>query len=126
MKYVVSIFRAANQNWTSRIFSIILIISVTYSIVRITEAKRGGKVCDECEKQRTELIQALIDIKKELSPVAETSLKMPVSASVSFALFDTLKPVKKTQQQQQVQKVLNKIDSVLLKYRIPQKQKQTI
>ena len=118
MKYAVGIL-----NWikSNKILAFLLIGAVTYSLVRIFEAKSVGKPCVECEKQRGELIQALIDIRTELSPVNVTSFSGRPDAFI-YALYDTTKP--KTQEQK-VQKVLSKIDSLLLKYKLPQQKQKT-
>ena len=71
-----------------------------------------------CEKQRGELIQALIDIRTELQPATSAVYyEGPVFAS------DTVPKVKS--QQQQIQKVLSKLDSLILKYRIPQQKQKS-
>lgn len=112
MKYLTAIFNAVNQNWTSRIFSLVLIVSVSYSILRITEAKTDVQGCVSCHSERNELIKALIDIRRELEPTANLNVR---ASLITFASFDTVRP---QVQQQQVQRVKKKIDSLLLKYKI--------
>lgn len=70
--------------------------------------------CTGCEADRSQLINALIDIRRELEPPTTTA-----RASVAASLFiDTTRPRQPQQvQQRQVQKVVQKIDSILLKYK---------
>lgn len=120
--WIISLFRAANRDWTSRLFTLILIVALTYSATKIFAAKTNVKTCDSCEKQRNELIQALIDIRTELEPKTVSYSSRP--DAFIFAMYDTTKP---QQQEQKVQKVLSKIDSLLMKYKVPQqKQKSSI
>lgn len=111
IKDITTMFRAMNANWISRLFTLAILVIGLYGWLRVTKAKH---IKDEvCEKQRSELLQALLDIKRDLQPTSQVSFQ-----DYSFAVYDSIP--KRNNQQQQVQRAINKIDSILLKYRIRQ------
>lgn len=59
MNWIASIFKMANQNWTSRIFTLVLIGLLTYSATTIFSAKAKVK-CQDCTPYQ-KIAQDLID-----------------------------------------------------------------
>lgn len=113
MKYAINIL-----NWIKGnvILSFVLIGCITFSATQIFKAKAKAN-CEDCtpfKQQNKELISALIDIKKDLQASITTSYQLQPEL-IMFASLDTTRP---QQQQAQVRKVLNKIDSIL--YRVKQ------
>lgn len=64
LKDALNIFRAMNANWVSRLFTITVLVISLYGWLRVTKAKHIKDVV--CEQERRELLQALIDIRKDL------------------------------------------------------------
>lgn len=124
MKYVKEIFDVLNKNWASRIFTLILIAALTYSAINIFAAK-GKSLCEDCtfyKTQNKELLGALIDIKKDLQSTMTTSFT-GTDNGLMFAAYDSLPKRRMNNQQQQVQRTINKIDSLIKIYSVQQKQK---
>jgi len=123
VKYVIHIL-----NWikSNKVLAFLLIGLLTgCSILFLRE--QGRAKCEDCmpfKKQNEQLIGALIDIRKELTGTISAASYKDNGAEI-FVMFaaDTV-PKKVRNQQQQVQKVIKKLDSIILKYRISQQQKQ--
>lgn len=80
MKYIVSIFQVINRNWTSRIFTLVLILLGTYSATTIFTAKAKVR-CEDCTPYQR-IAEDLIDAFKG----KETAFE-PVQSSYRYALF---------------------------------------
>lgn len=88
MNWIVSIFRMANSNWTSRIFTLVLILLGTYSATQIFTAKAKAK-CEDCTPYQ-KIAEDLIDAFKG----KETAFE-PAQSSYRYALFiDTVPKTK--------------------------------
>jgi hypothetical protein len=125
MKYVLNILQWVNRTWANRICTLILIGLLTYSLTRIFEAKTKEDCTAYIEQvkyyseQNNMLLSAFMEIKKELQPT--TTSFVNGSTDIIFAAVRDTVPKKQTQQkqvqqmQQVQQKVLNKIDAILMK-----------
>lgn len=133
------IFRAMNANWTSRLFSLVVLSLFLYgwlhrngSTVIATNLKDCVNQRQNCDNQREQLINALIEIKRSVNEMAAQSTgfnespSSPISNAV-FSMFtqDTTKRRKtvfrQPQQMQQREKlwaISRQIDSVLLMQRL--------
>ncbi len=83
--------------------------------------------CDYLIEQNRQLVNSLLDIRKNLETLVPRDEGGPVSAarvenifSLSFASYTTTDTIPKTKQQYQqaIYKILNKIDSALIKNRL--------
>lgn len=110
LKDALNIFRAMNANWVSRLFTITVLVISLYGWLRVTKAKHIKDVV--CEQERRELLQALIDIRKDLQSAD--------AIQTNYFYTDSLPKKMNNNQQQQVQKTINRIDSILLKFRVRQ------
>lgn len=110
LKDALNIFRAMNANWVSRLFTITVLVISLYGWLRVTKAKHIKDVV--CEQERRELLQALIDIRKDLQSAD--------AIQTNYFYTDSLPKKRNNNQQQQVQKTINRIDSILLKFRVRQ------
>ena len=110
LKDALNIFRAMNANWVSRLFTITVLVISLYGWLRVTKAKHIKDVV--CEQERMELLQALIDIRKDLQSAD--------AIQTNYFYTDSLPKKRNNNQQQQVQKTINRIDSILLKFRVRQ------
>lgn len=124
MNWIVNIFKLANQNWTSRIFTLVLILLGTYSASTIFKAKSKNEDCTawqeqtkQCNEENRQLIGAFIEIKKELSVVKPVAYYWNKEKGFETASFRDTVPSQRTKEKQAVQKVMNKIDSILLKWK---------
>ena len=118
MNKVLLILLRAAQNKIIWLRFVILVGVFFTGAILFSRTKTDSKGSETCEKQRGELIQALIDIRRELEPAKPVvSLSARPDAFI-YAIFDTVPKRQQQQvQQQQVQKVVQKIDSLLLKYK---------
>lgn len=118
MKYVLNILNWINRSWPNRICTVALFGLLTFSLTKIFEAKSGKKEdCTYYVEQNKQLIDALIDIKKDLQAGVTSYHLQP--ELIMFASFDTIPKRKRMNQYQQAQqRVIYKIDSIL--YRIKQ------
>jgi hypothetical protein len=118
VKYLSNIFnaiiRAAQNKWVW-LRVLILVITGFAGAILFSRTKVDTKAAESCESERGQLIQALIEIRTELDPVQPTSYIDRPDAFI-FAIYDTTRP--EQMQQRKVNRVLSKIDSILLKYRI--------
>lgn len=110
IKDATNMFRAMNANWVSRLFTITVLVISLYGWLRVTKAKHIKDVV--CEQERRELLQALIDIRKDLQSAD--------AIQTNYFYTDSLPKKRNNNQQQQVQKTINRIDSILLKFRVRQ------
>lgn len=125
MNWIVSIFKMANQNWTSRIFTLVLIASLTYGFTQVFKAKKNCEDCTSFKEQNKELINALIGIKKDLSAAVTTSY-VGNEDGLMYASYDTTpKRQSQFQQSQQIKRVMSKIDSILWKVHMDSLKRQT-
>lgn len=118
MKYILPILDWIKSN---KVMSIILIGLLTYSTVRIFEAKKSCEDCGFYKKQNNDLIQALIGIKGDMQKMeaANTSYypmdELPLT--VMYASYDSIPKKKQTQQQIKlsvsIKKEVSKIDSII-------------
>jgi len=95
---------------------LVLVVTGFIGAILFSKTKVKKEDCSYYIKQNEQLVQGLLDIKKDLSVTTTASY-------MTFASYDTVKP-KVKKQPQQVQKVLSKIDSLVNQYRISQQQKQ--
>lgn len=142
--WIVRLFKAMNDSWASRIFTIVVILLLgsgylLYSFNPITKTRTQTNTF--CEEQVKILTNALIDIKKDVNkalPQNPSTFHLMggiESLAISFPYIDTLRKKKRVvekkvsppQQQQQVQIALknisNKIDSILRSVQQQQKPK---
>lgn len=110
IKDATNMFRAMNANWMSRVFTLSILVIGLYGWLRVTKAKHIKDVV--CEQERRELLQALIDIRKDLQSAD--------AIQTNYFYTDSLPKKRNNNQQQQVQKTINRIDSILLKFRVRQ------
>jgi len=83
MNWIASIFRMANKDWTSRLFTLVLIGLLTYSASTIFKAKK-----EDCKPYK-EIANDLMEALKKSPTVFE-----PVQSSYQFASYaDTTKPM---------------------------------
>lgn len=140
-KWILDIYFAANKNWGSRIFTIIIIVLIGSGWIYYSSMPAKVKPADTfCEEQVKILTNALIDIKKDVNkalPTNTTSFHLMggiESLAISFPYIDTLprkkkSVVNKTSQPQQIQyqvalkTISNKIDSILRSVQQQQQQK---
>lgn len=115
-------------NWikANKILAFVLIAAVTYSIVKIFEAKSKAVQQDctvwqeqnkQCNEQNAKLIGAFIDIKKELSVVKPTAYYWNEKGYFEFASLKDTVPTQRQKEKAAVQKVMTKIDSILWKWK---------
>jgi len=123
MNWIVNIFKLINQNWTSRVFSLVFILLGTYSVSTIFKAKAVKEDCTawqeqvkEVTEQNRQLIGAFIEIKKELSVVKPVAYYWNKESGFEFASVKDTVPSQRTKEKQAVQKVMNKIDSILRRF----------
>lgn len=96
------------------------------SALLIINAKGKATIkCEDCQpfkEQNKELISALIDIKKDLVSVQSTSFNQLQPELIMFASYDTIpkRKIQQSQMQKVQQRVINKIDSLILRYRVKQ------
>ena len=133
MKYIVSIFQVINRNWTSRMFTLALILLGTYSATTIFTAKAKVR-CEDCTpyqeqvrilSQTLEQVSRAVDV---LSGAHTTSAVSPnlgeISSNLVFAVYrDTIKPVTT---QQILKELRKKIDSAKWKVDSINKQQKQI
>lgn len=118
MKYIVSIFQVINRNWTSRMFTLALILLGTYSATTIFTAKAKVR-CEDCtpyQEQVRILSQTLEQVSKAVDALSQTSSYIPnlgeVRSNFEFASYDTTKrPLTQSQQQVILKNLKKKIDS---------------
>jgi len=118
-------FKSSNSNWGSRIGATLMLIVIAAAIYFVYPVIRPAKkevVKDDCTyyiEQNKQLVNALIDIKKDLQASVTTSYNQLQPELIMFASFDTVPKRKRMNQYQQAQqRVIYKIDSIL--YRIKQ------
>lgn len=117
MNKILLILLKAAQNKIIWLRFVVLVSVFFIGAILFSRTKTDSKGSETCEKQRGELIQALIDIRRELEPAKAVSLSARPDAFI-YAIFDTVPKRQQQQvQQRQVQKVVSKIDSLLLKYK---------
>lgn len=103
---------------------LVFIIALFTGAIMFSKTKTKKEDCTYYIEQNKQLVGALIDIKKELQPAEEQPISfMGVDASpFVFASFIDTTPTQRKQiqqkQQQQVQKVVGKIDSILFKIKV--------
>lgn len=117
MKYLAAILTKITEIAKDvKVWLRVLVFVVVFfaGAILFSKTKVKPSDCKSCEADRSQLINALIDIRRELEPPTTTA-----RASVAASLFiDTTRPRQPQQvQQRQVQKVVQKIDSILLKYK---------
>lgn len=110
MNWIASIFKMANQNWTSRAFTLVLIGLIAFSGIQVFKAKAKIK-CQDCTPYQ-KIAQDLIDAFKGKGTAYE-----PQQTNYTFAVYyDTLKPMTKIQWEKYRDSVLQsaqkKIDSL--------------
>lgn len=133
MKYIVSIFQVINRNWTSRMFTLVLILLGTYSATTIFKAKATTVKadCTPYQEQVKILSQTLEQVSRAvdvLSGAHTTSAVSPnlgeISSNLVFAVYrDTIKPVTT---QQILKELRKKIDSAKWKVDSINKQQKQI
>jgi hypothetical protein len=110
----------ANANWTNRIFTLILIAAVTFSLVKIFEAKNSGVIagCEEQVKPYAEQVKILSQTLEQVSKAVDALTSKPTTslmsmASFSFAAFKdtTVRPMSQQQQRQELLLIKGKLDS---------------
>jgi hypothetical protein len=114
-------FKSSNSNWGSRIGATLMLVVIAASLYFVYPVIRPAKKedCTYYIEQNKQLVNALIDIKKDLQASVTTSYNQLQPELIMFASFDTVPKRKRMNQYQQVQqKVIYKIDSIL--YRIKQ------
>lgn len=122
MKYALGILNWVKAN---KLLTAFIAAFGLASALLIINAKGKAVKCEDCQpfkEQNKELISALIEIKKDLVSVQSTSFNQLQPELIMFASYDTI-PKRKTphsQMQQVQQRVINKIDSLILRYRIKQ------
>ena len=91
MNWIVSIFRMANSNWTSRIFTLVLILLGTYSATTIFKAKATTVKadCTPYQEQVKILSQTLEQVSKAVDALAgaKTTSFTGMEAGLSFAYY---------------------------------------
>lgn len=92
----------------------VLVIIFFAGAIMYSKTKINKEDCTVCNNERRELIEALIGIKKDLGQVSYNYNPI-LNMSMLFPVRDT-SPV--------IKKVLSKIDSLLLKYKIDSLKKQ--
>lgn len=92
---------------------LVLVVAGFAGAILFSRTKVRVEDCTTCNVERRELLNALLEIKKELSVVSY----VPMPNDLIFAsVIDTLpKRQQQQMQQQQIRKVMSKIDSILLK-----------
>ena len=115
MKYAIEILKqilAIAKDFKIWLRVLVLAIACFAGAILFSKTKVKQTDCSYYIQQNEKLIGALIEIRQSLSSVDHVSY-------VTFASYDTtVKPKTK------IQKVISKIDSIILKYRISQQQKQ--
>lgn len=114
-----AIIRAAQNKW---VWLRVLILVVVGFAGAILFSKTKKEDCTDCNNERKELLNVLLDIRKDLSePTSGVSTSL-----LSFAAFvsDTLP---KNQQQSPLNKmIISKIDSILIKIKLDSLKKQKL
>lgn len=135
MKYFANILYALRSIASNlKIWIRVFVLVAACFIGAIMFSKTRVKIDPECEKQREQLINALIEIKKDLQNMGgnQAAVKTSAATMVRYGLFaDTTRPVKRIiqqdqMQQRQIKKVLYKIDSILIENSKQQQQKQKV
>lgn len=121
-----AIFRSMNSNWTSRLFSIVVLAFVILALFLYFNRGNSKAITqsyDDCTNQRQQLINALIEVKNSVNEMAaeHTAVEPPSQGTKTYimAFQDTTKR-RKSQQMQRREKlwvISRKIDSVLLMQR---------
>jgi hypothetical protein len=101
----------------SLVFIVIVGGTFTIGAISFSETKVQKSDCTSYIEENRLLINALIEIKRDLTPITTTSYVMDEDfISFMYASYDTIpKEAKPTQHQIKVKAVLSKIDSILLK-----------
>jgi hypothetical protein len=119
-KDISGIFRQANRNWSSRIFTVLVIVLLTGSGFIL---RKGGKKddCSYFKDQNSQLVNALLEIKRSVNELAAQPTSYVEQSTgivlASFVPIDTTKPMSQMQQKQSLYNISRKIDSLLLKIR---------
>ena len=117
MNWIVSIFRMANSNWTSRIFTLVLILLGTYSATTIFKAKATTVKadCTPYQEQVKILSQTLEQVSKAVDALAgaQTTSFTGMGTGLIFASLPdtTKKPLTQSQQQVILKDLKKKLDS---------------
>lgn len=91
----------------------IVVLAIVFFGGAILYSKTKVKADPDCARQRADLINALIEIKRDLETPATSQVPITASfRSVSFIEYDTIP------KSPQVIKVLSKIDSILYKIKV--------
>lgn len=116
---VLNALKAIATNTGTWLKVLILIIVGFGGAILFSKTKVRVEDCTDCNNQRRELIDALIDIKKDLSAAVNTSYNGGGNGII-FAQTATRRQTQAQQfkQSQQIRKVMSRIDSILIKYRM--------
>lgn len=118
--WIYSLFNAANKNWPSRIFTLVLLASIIYGAIQIFKAKNGGAIanCEEQVKPYAEQVRILSQTLEQVSKAVDALTSRPTSslttmASFSFAVFKdtTVRPMSQQQQRHELLLIKGKLDS---------------
>jgi len=95
---------------------LVLVVTLFAGAIIFSRTKVKKEDCTYYIEQNKQLVNALIDIKRDLSVAVSTSF----TGEETGLIFAQNVPKQKSQyqQNQQIKKVMSKIDSVLLKYRL--------
>ena len=133
MKFISSILDSIRQlsaNTGVWIKAIVLIIvlggTFTIGAVYFSKTKVKTQDCSFYISQNKELLDALIGIKKDISAVSNTSYLMDNNSTVMmwYAAYDSAPRKRQTQQQMKLQKVVGKIDSIIMRMQQQMQQQQ--
>lgn len=128
MNWIASIFRMANQNWTSRAFTLVLIAALTYSLTHIFKAKGSSQIanCEQQIKPYQEQVKILSQTLDQVSKAVDALTSgrnvtgyMPTKMqwAMRSAVYrpDTTKPLTRNQQLIVLLKLKKAIDSAQAK-----------
>lgn len=118
----MGIYREANRDWSSRLFTIIVIVALGvgfYFLYPLLHAKKADD-CAYFKEQNQQLVNALLDIKSNIKSLAEPTSFTGTLDAIMWATYTdtTRKPMKASQYQEALRKIDQKIDSILLKNRL--------
>lgn len=123
--WLILLFKEANANWKSRIFTLVLIAAVTYSVTQIFKAKGSSQIanCETQIKPYAEQVKILSQTLEQVSKAVDALTKgrnvvgyMPTKEQWMMALTavyrpDTTRPLTRNQELIVLLKLKRKIDS---------------
>ena len=131
MKFISSILDSIRQLSTNtsvwiKAIVLILVLGGTFTVGAVYFSETKVKDCSFYISQNKELLDALIGIKKDIKSVSSTYYLMDANSQVMmwYASFDSTPRKRQTQQQMRLQKVVSKIDSIIMRVQQQMQQQQ--